>query len=102
MARITKLFVPDSMQVEKELKLPLVVTKVAENGVYVYHGFVPGFTKEDCRATTQESCVKMLKGEVDKLIDYYLKNNMAFPFFPTKEEVIADFDNVCHITMIKI
>ncbi len=102
MARITKMFVPDSMQVQKELKIPMVITKKIEDGVEVYHGFVPGLTKEDCISIEMAACKKLLREDTDKIIDSYLKNQKEFPFFPTKEEIIEDFDNVCQITFITL
>ncbi len=102
MARITKLFVPDALAVEKELNMPLVITRVVEDDVELYHGFVPGLTKEDCISPSLDSCKARLKKDADKLVDKYLKENIEFPFFPTKEEIIEDFENVCYIKFIKL
>ena len=100
--RVTKLFVPDAMQENKVLNVPMVITRVEEEGVEVYHGFVPGLTKEDSIAVSIDACKKLLKEETEKLVDKYLKEGKEFPFFPTKEEIIQDFDGVCQITFIKL
>lgn len=102
MAKITKLFVPDALQVQGKLNIPLVVTKAIEDGVEVYHGFVPGLTVEDCVSPSLDSCKARLKQEAERLIDKYLKEDKEFPFFPTKEEIIENFDGVCNIKFIKI
>ncbi len=102
MVKITKLFVPDAMQEQKELFVPLVITKVTDDVMEVYHGFVPGLTKEDCVSMSQKTCMKLLKEDVEKLIDKYLEEGLPFPFFPTEEEIYNDFDDVCEIKMIKL
>ena len=79
MAKITKMFVPDAIQVQKELKIPMVITKKLEDGVEVYHGFVPGLTKEDSISIDLSACKKLLREDTDKLIDSYLKNHFSIP-----------------------
>ena len=102
MAKTTKLFTPDALVVQGNLNIPLVITKVIEDDVELYHGFVPGFTKEDCVSPDLDSCKRRLKEAAEKLIDQYLQEGKEFPFFPTKDEIIEDFEGVCNIRFIKI
>lgn len=102
MAKTTKLFVPDAMQMQGQLNVPLVITKVIEDDVELYRGFVPGLTTEDCVSPSLDTCKERLRQDAEKMIDKYLKEGKEFPFFPTKEEIIEDFDGVCNIRFIKI
>ncbi len=102
MPKITKLFIPDSLAINAELKIPLVYTKVIEDEVEVYHGFVPGLTLKDSVATSLEACKELLQENVNVIIDKYLDDKKPFPFFPEKEQIINDFEGVCHISYIKI
>ena len=90
----------DALSISGELSVPLVIIWKTENKQKSFHGFVPALSKKDIISHNLEDCKTALKAEALKLIKQY--KNTEFPFFPSKEEILKDFENVCYLTFIKI
>jgi len=89
----------DSLSISGEINMPLVIIKNSNN---TFNGFIPGLTKNDIVSDSLDLCKINLKEQALNIIKDYKKNNTPFPFFPTKEELLKDFENVCYISFIKI
>lgn len=87
---------------EKEISLPMVIRYRKVNGVLTYTGFIPGMTKKDVIDSDFETCKNLLKEETKKLVLRYLEEKKIFPLFPTKEELLEDFDDIKSISFVKI
>lgn len=85
-----------------ELKMPLVVCRMVKDGQTMYRGFVPGFEKEDIIDSNLEVVKLKLNTEARATVSKMLENNQPFPFFPDKEAISRDFDNVVYIKFIKL
>lgn len=94
--------VADSLSVNGEISLPLVVIFKTKLDKKYFHGFIPGITKNDIVSEQLEECKKLLKDTAKTIINEYGESNIPFPFFPTKQELLEDFNNVCYISFIKI
>ena len=81
-----------------KVSIPLVFTK--ENGLY--HGFVPGILMKDIIDATLDACSKNLLEFIKEDIKNKIRNKFPFPYFPTNEEIKADFDNVVLIKRISV
>lgn len=92
----------DSLSINGEVHIPLVVLKQSKGGVVKYYGFVPGLSKMDTISTNLEECKQKLKEQTLYTIKEMAINNTPFPFFPTKDEILSDFQNVCFIAFMKI
>ena len=68
----------------------------------VYTGFIPGFDGNDVISDTLEECKTLLKKKLISQLDEYLANNKQLPFFPTKEELQNDFDDIVYIKVVEI
>ena len=85
-----------SGDVDGKISIPLVITK--ENGEY--HGFVPGIVMNDIVCKDILECQNKLKEFVKNYVLEARKNNSPYPFFPTNEEIKADFGKVVMIKRI--
>jgi len=102
MVRITSFGNADSLAKTGEIVVPLVILTKEKLGKTFYVGFVPALTKKDIIFEELELCKKELKKVANDIIKQYAKKNLPFPFFPTKDEIVADFKNVKEITFLKI
>ena len=102
MPRITCAGKTNTLKENNELKMPLVVIYKKENGTTEYHGFIPGMTTKNYISKTKEDCKSGLNKLAKELVTQYVKTKTSFPFFPTKEEILNDFENVVDVTFIKI
>ena len=100
MARTTCFGKTDSLSINEEIKMPLVVIK--DNTQQQYLGFIPGINHEDIKSNSLTQCKQNLNEFAKKIIQDYAKNNNPFPFFISKEQIIEDFQNIEHISFIKI
>lgn len=92
----------DSRDYVNELVVPMVIRKRKINNQIVFTGFVPGFVGKDVIDEDLESCKKKLSEKTKtKLIDM-INQNSPFPFFPTKEELLEDFDDIVSITFASV
>ena len=86
-----------------EVKVPLVVYRKQENdGSIMYHGFVPGIMKEDVIDPNLEVVKQKLNSSARETIQEMLDNNSPMPFFPGKETIATDYENVVYIKFIKL
>ena len=92
----------DTLSISGELKVPLVILLKQNLTQKSYIGFIPGLSKKDIKESTLENCKKKLKLLAESTIKEMATNNLPFPFFPSKEEILTDFENVCYISFIKI
>ncbi len=102
MARISNFGKIDTLSISGELTVPLVILTKEKLGKTTYVGFVPALTKKDIVCEDLEKCKAELKQQANEILKAYAKENLPFPFFPTKAEIIADFKNVKEIIYIKI
>ena len=101
--RITSYGLADAMIASKEVKAPLVIIKRTDDGGNVtYAGFVPGFVANDIIDENIEIVKTNLEKFAKERILEMLNSNKPFPFFPTKEEILNDFENVEYIKFIKL
>lgn len=87
---------------EKEICLPMVIRYRKVDGDFAYTGFIPGITTKDVIEKDFEKCKELLKEETKKIVIQYLEEKKIFPLFPTKEELLEDFDDIKSISFIKI
>ena len=101
--RETSLFKADAMNENGEINIPLVILKSErENSLLPYVGFIPGFFMKNINSATIEDCKFKLKEYLVQKIKILIKNDEPFPFFPTKEEIIKEYENIASIDYIKI
>ncbi len=98
MVKITSFNKADSLAIYKKINMPLVIIK----GNNCFNGFIPGITKNDIVCETLEECKIQLKQHATQIVELMAKNNVEFPFFPTKEEILQDFKNVVYIKFITV
>ncbi len=96
--RKTELFKADARDLYEQINVPMVITEHKNRNRVVYAGFVPGLTKKDVLTTDYEEC----KAEIHKLTLELIKQVDVMPFFPTKEEILEDFDDVKAIMFLQI
>lgn len=92
----------DTLAISGQIEMPLVILQHKSLAKTNYIGFIPGLTKKDVNAENLETCKQKLKDLASNIIENMAINNLPFPFFPTKEEILKDFENVCFVSFIKI
>ena len=86
-----------------EVVVPLVVnTRKDKDGKLTYHGFVPGIMVEDVVDTDLETVKSALDTKIKKVIGNMINDNIPFPFFPDKDQIIKDYKDVVFIKLLKI
>lgn len=90
----------DALKELGSLSVPMVIIK--EDNISTYKGFIPGFVMKNVINETLDGCKADLKKYLKQKLVTMAKNNLPFPFFPTKEEILKDFDNVVSVEFIKI
>lgn len=85
-----------------QLKAPLVIRKTEKDGEIKYHGFIPGINKPDIVASNLLIVKLKLNSDAKKTISNMIRNNKPFPFFPDKEAILRDFENVVYIKFLKL
>lgn len=93
----------DALAQSGELSIPLVISKKEgkENKVS-YIGFIPGFLMKNIIADNVNDCKTELKNFLMNKLKQLMKNNEPFPFFPTKVEILKNYDNIESIDFIKV
>ncbi len=86
------------MNEELNVSIPLVITN--ENDVF--HGFTPGIVMTDIMDSNIEVVKTKLQQFVQEKITEMIENKKTMPFFPTNEEIKADFEGVVYIKRIKV
>lgn len=92
----------DALAISGELFVPLVILKNENKNITHYIGFIPGILMKNISADTLEDCKAKLKNYLVLKLKDMVKNNEPFPFFPTKEEIYKDYDNIEHLEFVKI
>ena len=92
----------DSRDYEGNLILPMVIRKRKIDEQVKYTGFVPGFFGKDVIEDNLDKCKQILFEKTKEKVLNMLKLNSPFPFFPKKEELLQDFDDIVNITFIKV
>lgn len=82
--------------------LPMVIRKRKIENEIKFTGFVPGFSAQDIIKDDLEQCKKILFERTKEKVSKMLEDNSPLPFFPTKEELMEDFNDIVHITFIKV
>ncbi|MBQ7884667.1 MAG: hypothetical protein IJ318_01045 [Clostridia bacterium] len=100
MTKVSQFGKPDSLALG-EVLIPLVVLKQNQN-VESYAGFIPGFVMKNIVEESAPSCLEKLKKYLMQKLDIMTKQNQEFPFFPTRAEIMADFQNVYSIDFVKV
>lgn len=98
MAKITAFGKADSLSAG-EVMIPLVVLKKSEDS---YSGFIPGFVMKNVVEDTSEKCFARLKNYLIEKLKMIKQNGDTMPFFPKREEIMKDFENVFKIEFIKV
>lgn len=88
------------MSVIHNLKIPIVVRKKLINDKFVFLGFVPGITKKDIINQDFFACKQLLIKHINDLLlsNPSLTQNV---FFPSKQELLNDFDDIFYIAFLK-
>lgn len=102
MERVTSFGRADALKVNGKLKVPMVILCENNGGKDSFVGFVPGLVFNLVRANNLAECEKLLKDATLFAIKKMVKENLAFPFFPQKEEIKKDFKNVKKIIYLNI
>lgn len=92
----------DSRDYQEEFILPMVIRKRKINNETMFTGFVPGFEENDVIESDIETCKSRLLERTKKKVSQMIKSDSPFPFFPTKEELLEDFDDIVNITFVKV
>ena len=99
MTKLTCFGKADSLAVSGQIKMPLVVVRVDKAK---FNGFIPGLTAQDVVESNLNDCKQKLNSLAKEIVTAMAQNNLEFPFFPTKEEIMHDFENVVDVTFITI
>ena len=93
----------DALAQTGEVSIPLVIIRnTTENVSIPYIGFIPGFLMKNVNGHTVDECKTKLKEYLVKKLKMMKQNDEPFPFFPTKEEIMKDYDNVEIVEFIKV
>lgn len=98
MAKITSFGKADAIY-SGEVMIPLVVLQKSENS---FAGFIPGFVMKNIVESTAEECIAKLKTYLTQKLKTIKENGDTFPFFPNRQEIMKDFENVYKIEFIKV
>lgn len=101
MAQITTFGKADSLSAG-EIMIPLVIIKRDYDDKSSFAGFIPGFVMKNIVENSKEECLAKLKNYLSQRLKAMMKNGEEFPFFPTKDEIMKDFENVYSVDFIKI
>ena len=103
MVRITANGRVDALNINGVLMAPMVVIRQeSTDGKNHYAGFVPGIIMKNVVAGTERECMENLKETFSHIVKDMYKKKVPFPFFPTKEEIYKDYQDVKSIAYIKI
>lgn len=102
MVQITTYGKIDSLAISEQISMPLVILKQNTEKGQRFIGFIPAITSRDIISNTLDECKNTLKQEAMKIIGIMAKDNVEFPFFPTKNEILENYKNVIEISFIKI
>lgn len=94
----TELFKADARDLYEIINVPMVIIEHKLKNHVVYAGFVPGLTKKDVLTNDYEEC----KTELQKVTLELIKNIKTMPFFPTKDEILDDFEGVKAIMFLQV
>ncbi len=92
----------DALAISGELSVPLVILKNENKNVTHYIGFIPGILMKNISAETLEDCKTKLKNFLVSKLKDMVKANEPFPFFPDKEEINKEYDNIELLEFVKI
>ena len=92
----------DSRDYMDNIILPMVIRKRKIDNEIKFTGFVPGFYEKDIIEDNLEKCKELLLERTKEKVSKMLKDDSPLPFFPTKEELMEDFNDIVHITFIKV
>ena len=92
----------DSRDYVDALILPMVIRKRKINNEIKFTGFVPGFEEDDVIENDLETCKTRLLEKTKAKVADMIKSDSPFPFFPNKEELLEDFDDIVNITFVKV
>lgn len=99
---ILKSEVEDALSITGELMVPLLILKTGNKDIVSYAGLVPGLLMKNVISPTPEKCLEDLKQYIKIRFKTMLDKEEPFPFFPSKEEIEKDYDNIISLTFIKI
>ena len=103
MVKITTFGKLDALSTCGELRAPMVVLcEKDDDGKKAYIGFVPGILMDNVVSSSKEDCKAKLKEQTMNVLGLKKKKKSEFPFFPNKEEIMQDFENVADVSFIKI
>lgn len=93
----------DALAVNGELLIPIVILKNDnKSSEHPFLGFIPGFLMKNVNGKTLEECKEKLLNYLKQKLQRMMQEDEPFPFFPTREEILKDFDNVELIEFIKV
>ena len=93
----------DALAISGELCIPLVILKNDNKASELpFLGFIPGFLMKNVNGKTLEDCKEKLLNYLKQKLQRMMQEDEPFPFFPTKEEILKDFDNVELVEFIKV
>lgn len=96
--RKTELFKADARDLYEIINVPMIVIEHKSGKKISYAGFVPGLTKKDVLSVDYDEC----KFEIQKKTLELIKKVETMPFFPTKEEIMEDYENVKCIMFLQV
>ena len=83
------------------ISIPLVFKKTKQDDEIIYTGFVPGIIMRDVICNNLDECKQKLLPIIEDKLKTKVQLQSQMPFFPTNEEILQDFQNVCMIKRIK-
>ena len=81
--------------------VPFVFLKKIEEGKQIYRGFVPGIVMKDVISENLETCKTELESKIKEKLKAKVQLASPMPYFPTNEEILKGYDNVCLIKRMK-
>ena len=93
---------PDSMAISGEVLIPIVLLKSSYKDSKNFIGFIPGFLMKNIVNEDEQLCKQKVKEYLINKLKLMKENNEVFPFFPTKEEIMKEYDNVYSVDFVKV
>ena len=83
------------------ISVPLVFLKTKDGDKILYRGFIPGIVMKDVIDESLDTCKELLTEKAKEKLKAKVQLASQMPYFPSNEEVLKGYDNVCLIKRIK-
>ncbi|MBE7074645.1 MAG: hypothetical protein E7376_01525 [Clostridiales bacterium] len=92
----------DALAISGEVLIPLVILKSNQENSQNFLGFIPGFTMKTIVESSEDICKEKLKKYLVSKLKTMKELGEPFPFFPTRAEIMSEYDNVKCIEFVKV